>query len=362
VKEFLHGSTTVLLQRIDHLEKLLTRVPHFPLAQQKCEEVRDYLRQLRDGVTDVLSCLPAPPAELKNLVDQYNALARAIYLLEQVFVGPVSRFSEEDDGRLCRLVDRIWHEIGLVDDSPLVVAASNQYFCTIPAFGIIFTPASEGESLLNLPDLYHELAHHLHRRGRPLFGARFKAAQGTYIADTEDEIKRLSRPIDVNAFRSQLLMFWRNWAEEVAADTFATLIVGAAYGWANLHLMLRVPSIFDYSGTHPADAARMEHILRVLAAIPEHSHQTARLKHQWAAYRQFPHPAKSEMYDLLHPPPLFTAVLEDVKDAIMQHGIQSSRVQEQSVAYVLNEAWHQVTTAPEGYRAWEQQMLPWLFS
>ncbi len=362
MKEFLHGSTTVLLHRIGHLEKLLARVPHFPLAQQKCEEVRAYLQQLREGVTDVLSCLPAPPAELKNLVDQYNALARAIYLLEQVFVGPVSRFSEEDDGRLCRLVDRMWREVGLTDDSPLVVAASNQYFCTIPAFGIIFTPASEGASLLNLPDLYHELAHHLHRRGRPLFGARFKAVQGTYIAETEDEITRLSRPVDVSAFRSQLLTVWRNWAEEVAADTFATLVVGAAYGWANLHLMLRVQSIFDYSDTHPADAARMEHILRVLSAIPEHSHHTARLKQQWTAYRQFPHPAKFEMYDLLHPPLLFTAVLEDVKDAIARYGIRSSRIQEHSVAYVLNDAWHQVTSAPEGYQAWEQQMLTQLFS
>lgn len=51
MKEFLHGSTTVLLQRIEHLEKLLARVPHFSLAQQKCEEVRDYLRQLREATS-----------------------------------------------------------------------------------------------------------------------------------------------------------------------------------------------------------------------------------------------------------------------------------------------------------------------
>jgi hypothetical protein len=75
VKEFLRGSSTVLLHRIGHLEKLLARVPDFPSAQQKCEEVRVYLRQLHDGVTDVLSSLPAPQEELKNLVDQYNALA-----------------------------------------------------------------------------------------------------------------------------------------------------------------------------------------------------------------------------------------------------------------------------------------------
>lgn len=361
MKEFLRGSSTVLLHRIGHLEKLLARVPDFPSAQQKCEEVRVYLRQLHDGVTDVLSSLPAPQEELKNLVDQYNALARAIYLLEQVFIGPVSRFSD-DDVRLCRLADRIWHEIGLLEDSPLVVAASNQYFCTIPAFGIIFTPASEGESLLNLPDLYHELAHHMHRRGRPLFGVRFKAALGIYIAETEDEIKRLSRPVDVGSFRSQLLGVWRNWAEEAAADAFATLVVGAAYGWANLHLMLRVPSIFDYSETHPADAARMEHILRVLSATPEQNQHTARLKQQWTAYRQFPHPAKSEMYDLLHPPLLFTAVLEDVKEAISQYGVLTSGTNEQSVACLLNDAWHRLTSSPTDYRDWEQQVLARIFS
>ena len=212
MKEFLYGSLVALLQRIEHLERLLDRVPDFPPVQQKCGEVRAYLRQLRDEVTEVLSLLPGPPEYMKNIVDQYNALARTIYLIEQVFVGPVSRFAD-DDIRLCRLCDRIWKEIGLSDDDPVVVAASNQYFCTIPAFGVIFTPASEGGSLLNLPDLYHEMAHHLHRRGRSLFGPRFKAALSTYIDKTEDEIKRLSRPIDIAQFRS-LLGYWRNWAEE----------------------------------------------------------------------------------------------------------------------------------------------------
>ncbi len=126
--------------------------------------------------------------------------------------------------------------------------------------------------------------------------------------------------------------------------------------------MLRVPSIFDYSETHPADAARMEHILRVLYTISEHNNSTARYTQQWAAYGLFPHPTKSELYDVLHTPLLFTAVLEDVNAAITQYGIRVSGTNDHSVAQLLNTAWHQVTSAPEDYQAWVQQMLTRLFS
>ncbi|MGH9857333.1 MAG: hypothetical protein ACRD4B_05755, partial [Acidobacteriota bacterium] len=291
---------------------------------------------------------------------QYRALARQVYLIEQVFVSPVSRFSVEDE-RLSTLCERICKEIGVLNDIPVIVAASNQYFCTIPAFGVIYIPASESRSLLNLPDLYHEIGHHLHRRGYPILGHRFTTAWREYLEETVDDITRLSRPVDVPRFRN-LMAFWRDWGEEVAADAFATIILGPAYGWANLHLMLRSLSIFDYSPTHPADAARMDNILRILRSDPNSVAKLALLEEQWKKYLGFPHPAKPELYDLLHGAPLFTAVLEDVRDAINAHGLKISGSTDGTVAYLLNDAWQRLPADPSQYGDWQDDVVKQIFN
>lgn len=359
MKDFLQGALNALLQRIDCLAELLDRVREFPPVKHKCIEVKALLNEARTESGKALALLSGPADILENIAAQYRALARGVYLIEQVFVGPVSRFSREDE-LLSKLCERICKEMGVSDDVPVVAAASNQYFCTIPAFGVIYIPASESRSLLNLPDLYHEIGHHWHRRGHPLLGHRYTAALREYLEDTVDEITRLSRPVDIRRFRN-LMTFWRDWAEEVAADTFATIILGPAYGWANLHLMLRSVSIFDYSSTHPADAARMDNILRILRSDPKAVSHVALLDEQWKKYLSFPHPAKPELYDLLHGDPIFTAVLEDVRDAINAHGLKISGSTDGTMAYLLNDAWRRLPADASQYNAWERNMIEQIF-
>lgn len=355
MKDFLQGALNALLQRIECLAELLDRVTGFPPAQEKCIGVKALLNQRRTEADKALALLSGPADILENIAAQYRALAHQVYLIEQVFVSPVSRFSAEDE-RLSKLCERICKEIGIWNDIPVIVAASNQYFCTIPAFGVIYIPVSESRSLLNLPDLYHEIGHHLHRRGYPILGHRFTTAWREYVEEAVDDITRLSRPIDVPRFRN-LMAFWRYWGEEVAADAFATIILGPAYGWANLHLMLRSLSIFDYSSTHPADAARMDNILRILRSDPNSADDVALLNEQWKKYLGFPHPAKPDLYDLLHGDPLFTAVLEDVRDTISAHGLKISGSTDSTIAYLLNDAWRRLPADASQYRDWEDEVI-----
>jgi hypothetical protein len=360
VKDFLQGTLKALLQRIDCLAELLDGVREFPPVKEKCIGVKTLLSQGRAETDKALDLLSGPADILENIAAQYRALAHQVYLIEQVFVSPVSRFSVEDE-RLSKLSERICKEIGILNDIPVIVAASNQYFCTIPAFGVIYIPVSESRSLLNLPDLYHEISHHLHRRGYPILGHRFTTAWREYVEEAVDDITRLSRPVDVPRFRN-LMAFWRYWGEEVAADAFATIILGPAYGWANLHLMLRSLSIFDYSPTHPADAARMDHILRILRSDPQSVDKLGLLEDQWKRYLGFPHPAKPDLYDLLHGAPLFTAVLDDVRDAINTHGLKIPRSADNSIAHLLNEAWERLPAKPSEYATWENEIINQIFS
>jgi hypothetical protein len=106
----------------------------------------------------------------------------------------------------------------------------------------------------------------------------------------------------------------------------------------------------------------MENILRVLSADLDQRGKVSHLEQQWKAYRQLPHPPKSEMYDLLHPQALFTAVLEDVREAITRYGVTVSSSTEGTVAYILNEAWLRLSTNPTQYSVWEQEVLKQLFS
>src|SRR5208282_2655746 len=235
MNDLLQAALVGLARRIACMEALLGRARSFERLRQKADDIAAFLQAAECRAQSALALLPAPQDLLDDLARQYNGIAREVYLVEQLVVGPLSRFSSEDE-KLSSLSERICKEVGIAD-IPIVLAASSQYYSAIPEYGLIFTPPIDSQTLLNLPDLYHELAHHLDGRGRVLVGPRFESALESYVDRAEDEIARLSRPIDLRDFRHRIA-FWQDWRLEVASDAFATLLVGPAYAWANLHLML----------------------------------------------------------------------------------------------------------------------------
>jgi hypothetical protein len=354
VDRLLRGALVALVQRLSCIDDLLRPAESSARLKDRCQAVRVILDKHRRDVGQALALLDSAPALIDDLTRQYNVTARSVYLVEQFVAGPLSRFSSQDE-TISKLCERICREIK-VTDIPIVLTTGNQYFAALPDYGLIFSPPTEYRLLLNLPDLYHELAHHLDERGSPLVGSRFEQEVDTYEQQIEDEIQRLSRPVNVQEFRGWLLC-WRNWSHEVAADAFATLLVGPAYAWANFHLMLRVRTIFGYTETHPADAARMEFILRILKSNPRFSSDFQLIRQKWQAYLDLRHPDPPHLYNLLHPPQLFTAVLDDVRSALEEHHFKADPLACGTITYLLNEAWRKLLTNPRDYNSWEMDTV-----
>ena len=156
---------------------------------------------------------------------------------------------------------------------PIVSTISNHdyYYWAVPYFEIIALPSGEEHSLLNLPDMYHEIGHLLHS----MFGG--KSCELSAIAIDKYFAKEVVRVIDDGTaahFQETLELakyLWQSsWLEEFTCDLVGTYMTGAAYAWTNLKLLSTghgSTKIFEYSQSHPADEARMRIIILMLEKL-----------------------------------------------------------------------------------------------
>ena len=350
----LTGAIHTLVQRVDHLSSLLDPNHPTPLVLQRTREILNILQEHRSSLRDLLLELEGPATLVPNVLRLYNARAREVYQMEALVVGPLSRWGGDDE-RITSLTSKACQEVG-IRDLPVVIATSGEYYQTLPKYGLILSPATESRGLLNLPDLFHELGHHRHYREAPIYGRRAYAAVNAYLQATQRDQQRLARPIHPDTVVA-FARFWIDaWAEEVACDTFATVLVGPAYGWANLHLILRQPTPFAWSITHPADAARMDHILRVLRRIGL-TEQTEEINEVWVNLQRSQGIRPPVEYAFFHPAEIFTAIAEDVEEGIDGAGLGRYDPSRPGLVKLLNDAWIRLLASPETYRPWEQAGL-----
>jgi hypothetical protein len=206
-----------------------------------------------------------------------------------------------------------------------------------------------------VPDFYHESGHIIPERiGRPLHGVRFKQALRDHANHLRNQIRRISRPLDPKVITEIIARWEWRWAEEVACDTLAARLVGPAYGWCNLHLCLNSPNVYAIGLEHPADAARTNHIFRVLKRCGW-STEMREMEARWNQYLQTVKQKKPRNYDDYHPANLFDAAMEDVEEAT-QH-LTAYNSQSGSLSTLLNIAWRQFLNDPIGYNTWEHQTV-----
>src|SRR5579871_5985066 len=124
----------------------------------------------------------ANPKLEPNFFREFKRISELVVSIEDTSLLILKRCSEEDQF-LTTLLREICREVGYKDTPPLCGALSFQYYQALMETDIIMAPQGQASELLALPDLYHELAHFVVYRHRPVLETPVLAIIHKYFAD-----------------------------------------------------------------------------------------------------------------------------------------------------------------------------------
>jgi hypothetical protein len=371
IEQYLSGSINQSLERVRQLAQIVQgQYPReYDGLRQLCltrlDGIRRELYQLsRESVVD-------PNLQTSRRVRQMKRIAEQLRATESVGVFALSR-ARSDDDFLNRLITDVCRDIAYPVIVPTISQMSQDYFHIYPDFNLLCVPLIEGRFLLHLPDIYHELCHPLHRSlnaDLPRLAPYHNAFKYSLFATVEHfnnemvEAERLRSPKG-KLFHLQL---WRNcwikyWMEEFFCDLFGVLTAGPAFVWAHFHLCVeRGGDPFDtpmnFSSSHPADAARMKAMLKMLTAMgfPREVEAIS------AAWRNFEHvtgAAPIPEYAHCYAEAILCEVVASVHEGVSKIGVTIAAAGAMTrTVTLLNEAWTQFWLDPPNYALWESKTV-----
>lgn len=357
-----------LHQRCIVVKELVANGTFLPPADTYARGLYVQVETLRRDVERLLQD-PAlgTPALITQQFQVYTRLAETFQAIEAYPLPVVQRFNM-DDQRMTALCAVMLRQSNVPLPPPLVVAFSTNYYWTTPSFNLIFASALESNSLLGLPDLYHEVAHFLIEIHWLLFVAAFFQELDDYITQEKRRALMAVRPGGVAPYDMMQVQWQDYWVIEFIADMIATYLIGEAYAWQNLRLCSRtsdtvfVPAL-GQQGTHPADDARMKAITLMLEEIGEGNAAQA-VRQKWQVYITAlgDAPVSPGDYALCYPDVLMMFLVQKVRVACEQLGLRKASernaVQEPlALASLIHEAWVQFLTDSVAYVSWEQQRM-----
>lgn len=394
MRYFFYGQVNLLLKRYELLSiSIEQRFDALPARQQENRE--QYVNFLERQSTALASLLAdvnlGEEAVLLHQIIRYRRCMRNLIFFEQGPASVLYHFSAKDQ-YFCALINRLCTQINYPCSPPLVCTQSNQSFYSQPHFNLIYSNVLEDEFLLASPDLVHELGHLFYYCYRPeAFFAPFLESLHQYYEQLKN-VKRenlfshhfhqlRSRLRDVplaKAYNFSLLeKTWKkHYLEEFACDMFATYLVGPAFGWSHLRLLLGdkvglySPGI-NHPGTHPANEARMRGILLVLNRLNDHSALGRALSQQWNEYSQKmwrvmrkdrPDEGYTYCYNDQLLEQLAGIVISSCKDKGLVPYYDQPIGDRRNAASLMQMAWESLLNNPRGYVRWETNMVIFLKS
>ena len=362
----------VIPQHIERVEHLLTKIDNSGVPREYHVLAQNCRTELISLKEELVSLQEDPDFKNPNLqkvrLRQFRRLVDSISKLESTGILALSR-QNGDDIFLTRLVDLIRKEVKYPFLPPAVSTLSSNYFSIHNKLGLMFVPLSEGNYLLHLPDLYHELAHPLLFDNHNTLVEEFRRCADMAMAhalehlDTEKKYEERRRGPEQYQFYFYLWQHsWGSWIIEFFCDLFAIFTLGPAFAWAHIHLCMKsehhpfeVPT--RSSSSHPADAARMHVMLLGLEKVGYH-HLVDDLKHRWNDYLKIADVKTNGNYKRCFPNELLEIIVN-----LAYEGIQETpcRIVNPSVAdpvhSILNEAWQQFWCHPYLYLDWEKEQI-----
>jgi hypothetical protein len=362
------------IERALYLKSLIPRTIYPELASlaDRCsrilEENINYLRLLLRILKD------SEGEDIRDLYRSFRVAYREIETVEY-FGIPALHFQTNSSKFLNKLIFGIQNEINLPFIAPSVACFSNGYYWIHGTTNVMFMPIGEPNSLLQLPDVFHELGHCvLFKKDNDLRLGEVKIAYSEIIGRItshfeilRDKKRKSTAPSELPMIIRHLHSQWKYWASEFFSDLFACYTVGPAYAWAHLHLTTKKSDdIYRFEKpplvqTHPSDDSRMK-ILEIGLKKIGFEDDAKTIRSVWDSMLFVTSSTPIHEYQYAYP----TSLMEAFADLVLR-GVEGSKIRvitpeklemldENSIRKIFNDSWKMFWTQPN-YLEWEKSKL-----
>lgn len=303
----------------------LNKIAIIPILLERIENLRREFTSLRDR--DDLT----ESDQLSRNIRSFQTLLMQLEELESFGLPIVTHYQQRFDGHLTSIMKQLCSEVGSPVDTPHVCAISTgtsghgrDYYWYHGYFDTIFVPAAETFSMLNLPDLLHELGHHILKTYHHTFLDPFTE----WIIEYKEKLDKVILLEDIHnseridECKAVFSRYWPySWRDELVCDLIAVYCVGRAYAWTNLKIcQSSFPgnSIYFYTDSHPSDAYRMDIIFTMLRYL-EISEEN--IRKTWLEYATNFRHEKSFLYEHFFPLELTNRIAQHVYEICKDIGL-----------------------------------------
>jgi hypothetical protein len=356
------------------------------MGHEKSQEIRVAAERALAGARDLLPALNAPEARreiaegeedpfvsaLRYYHRAYDDLSKRIGFCERFVLTPV----EHHNSRLTRVCQALTKEIRWPDDlgSSLVGAYADSEdgsYWTIASLRVVGAPVGEAACLLGLPDLCHELGHHLAEAHRDDLTGEFDRLFAQHKAEMEELLAPQLHKWGV--MLDQLVERWsKRWVYEFLADIIGAHLAGPEFGWQHIRLCASNPRLAGsdefsvlIAESHPHDDVRMFAIaqaLRSMGCVEE----AEELDRMWHEYLETAMGARVRGHRFLYPDDLILELVRSTLEGCRRLGIrrfdEEGTADGSGIVPLMRDAWRRFRDDPSGYSVWERGQLDALWA
>lgn len=363
--DFLYGQVQLLHKRCQVLQQHLASLLHLP------DDILPHVTELNNSFSelesDIVGLLADPdfssPRLLPNFINEYKQLCWRIEALEGYRLSLFDRYNEKDY-YLYRFVDLFCKQVSYPYTPPLLNAHGDEYFSAWPLWNLINAPFATEHFLLEVPDLIHEVGHIFYMRNSFSIERRFLPVLRKHIDDLKAQMAHVASQSSYVIRLDTLYTVWaKHILNEFFCDMFACYLVGPAYGWSHLRLVLAAgsglytPSLDEMTAdtTHPADDARMRGILLMLDEMGCGAEARA-IDATWQEFDRIVQDKRDGEYDYCYPDSLLKELAATVKLVCAAKGLVAyydQPMESSNLPSLMRMAWEQFNSDPATYSQWE---------
>lgn len=306
---------------------------------------------------------------LNNIV-KYNTFYERLQCIE-LFRFLVILHYGEPEIRFKGRISKIYNEINCLQSPPLITTISNSenYYWAYPGYDVIAVPYGEDNHLLNLPDLYHEIAHLIFRQ----YATFFLKDINIFITNFYEDLKQ--QVIDNHLDKNLIIYYnkwcenWlKNWLEEYCCDMIATFLVGPAFAWSNIKMATLSSSqerVYAVSNSHPSDESRMQGVFSMLNKMG-YGNDSINIQRSWAKFLKIIQNPIPKYYKFIFPEEIIKRLCLNVYSACILIDLRNYSDQislyKNPTSKILNDAWCELFAKPESFVDWELNQIAFIDS